>query len=203
LHDRLQVGAIDAPAPGSDAWRRALRSASVAAREAIDAATRDAWAVQIDARLEVLLARLAPRCVGACWPWKAEYDQRPLCARLRAQGVATALPVVIAPRTPLAFRAWDEATRLVPDRYGIPYPDSGDEAHPDVLLVPMNAFDAAGFRLGYGGGFFDRTLAARAPRPVAIGIAFEIARVPTLYPQPHDLAMDWVVTERGAFPTPR
>jgi 5-formyltetrahydrofolate cyclo-ligase len=204
LHEQLQVGAAEATAaPGSDAWRRALRAATVAAREATDAALRAAWAVQLDRHLDALLARLAPRCVGACWPWKAEYDQRPLGARLRARGVAMALPVVIAPRTPLAFRAWDETTRLVPDRYGIPYPESGDEVHPDVLLVPMNAFDAAGFRLGYGGGFFDRTLAARTPRPVAVGIAFEIARVPTLHPQSHDLAMDWVVTERGAFPTPR
>jgi 5,10-methenyltetrahydrofolate synthetase len=192
-----------APTPGSEAWRRALRASTVAAREAVDAATRDAWAARLDAHLDALLARLAPRCVGACWPWKAEYDQRPLCARLRAEGIATALPVVVAPRTPLAFRAWDESSRLVPDRYGIPYPEQGDDVHPDVLLVPMNAFDAAGFRLGYGGGFFDRTLAARKPRPLAVGVAFELARVPTLYPRPHDLAMDWVVTERGAFPTPR
>ena len=196
MHEQLQVAA---EAPGSDAWRRGLRARLVAQREATPDALRAEWAQRIDAHLDALLRELAPRIVGACWPWKAEYDQRPLCARLRARGVATALPVVIAPREPLAFRPWDDATPLAKDRYGIPYPERGAYVDPDVLLVPMNAFDAQGYRLGYGGGFFDRTLAARRPRPIAVGIAFEQARVPTLHPQPHDLPMRWVVTERGAF----
>ncbi len=196
MHEQLQV---EAAAPGSDAWRRSLRAQLVAQREATPDALRAAWAQCIDAHLGALLHELAPRIVGACWPWKAEYDQRPLCATLRARGVVTALPVVVAPREPLAFRAWDDATPLEKDRYGIPYPAHGAYIDPDVLLVPMNAFDAQGYRLGYGGGFFDRTLAARNPRPIAVGIAFESARVPSLYPQPHDLPMRWVVTERGAF----
>jgi 5,10-methenyltetrahydrofolate synthetase len=196
LHDQLQVAA---EAPGSDAWRRSLRARLVAQREATLDALRAGWAQRIDAHLDALLRELAPRMVGACWPWKAEFDQRPLCSRLRARGVLTALPVVLAPREPLLFRAWVDTTPLAQDRYGIPYPEHGDYVDPDVLLVPMNAFDPQGYRLGYGGGFFDRTLAARAPRPLAIGIAFEQARVPTLHPQPHDLPMRWVVTERGAF----
>jgi hypothetical protein len=70
---------------------------------------------------------------------------------------------------------------------------------PDVALVPLVGFDDAGFRLGYGGGYFDRTLAAAARRPVAIGIGYELAHIDTIHPQPHDIAMDWVVTERGIY----
>jgi 5,10-methenyltetrahydrofolate synthetase len=72
---------------------------------------------------------------------------------------------------------------------------------PQALLIPPVGFDARGFRLGYGGGFYDRTLASLAPRPLAIGVAFELSRVDSIRPQPFDLPMDYVVTERGIFKT--
>ena len=81
--------------------------------------------------------------------------------------------------------------------YGIPAPDDTEPVTVDALLVPMIGFDRKGYRLGYGGGYFDRTLAAMAPRPLAVGVAFEILRVDDLHPQPHDIRMDFVVTERG------
>ena len=114
-------------------------------------------------------------------------------------GFTALLPVVVAPRTPLAFRAWDESTPLVEDRYGIPYPPQGPYLTPEALLIPVNAFDAAGYRLGYGGGFFDRTLAALSPRPLAIGVGFELARVESIAPEAHDIRLDAIVTETGAF----
>ena len=79
----------------------------------------------------------------------------------------------------------------------IPAPADGPSVTPDVLLVPLVGFDAGGYRLGYGGGYYDRSLAARTPRPLAIGIGFEISRLATIHPQPHDIPMDAIVTERG------
>lgn len=86
------------------------------------------------------------------------------------------------------------------DRHGIPIPAEGAETSPEVLLIPVNAFDDKGYRLGYGGGYFDRTLETLAPAPVKVGIGFELARVPTTHPQPHDHPMDWIVTEVGFHP---
>ena len=89
---------------------------------------------------------------------------------------------------------------MLPDRYGIPYPVSGQILFPDVLLLPVNAFDAAGYRLGYGAGYFDRTLAqlaAQKRRPLAIGVGFELARVDSIHPAAHDVPLDAVVTEGG------
>lgn len=88
---------------------------------------------------------------------------------------------------------------LVPDRYGIPTPVTGDFMQPDLILLPLNGFDAAGYRLGYGGGYFDRTLAALSPRPLAVGVGFEVNRLPSIRPESHDQRLDWVVTEAGAF----
>lgn len=84
------------------------------------------------------------------------------------------------------------------DRHAIPIPADGAVLVPDVVLLPLVAFDRRGFRLGYGGGYFDRTLAAIVPRPFTVGIGFEIARVDTIQPQQHDIPLDAVVTEAGA-----
>ena len=108
-------------------------------------------------------------------------------------------PRLVAPASPLAFRAWTPATPLTPDRYGIPTPATGDWLQPDLLLLPLNAFDGAGYRLGYGGGFFDRTLATLKPRPGAVGVGFEINRVDSIEPEAHDERLDWIVTEAGLW----
>jgi 5,10-methenyltetrahydrofolate synthetase len=83
--------------------------------------------------------------------------------------------------------------------YDIPYPDEGPEVRPATVLLPMNGFDAGGYRLGYGGGYFDRTLAALDDRPRVIGVTYELARLPTIHPQPWDIPMDYVVTEAGVY----
>ena len=109
------------------------------------------------------------------------------------------LPVVTGPEQPLLFRAWQPDCAMTEDRYGIATPVEGAFIVPEVLLIPVNAFDAQGYRLGYGGGFFDRTLAALRPRPLAIGVGFELARVDTIHPCAHDTRLDAVVTETGVF----
>jgi 5,10-methenyltetrahydrofolate synthetase len=106
---------------------------------------------------------------------------------------------VITEDAPLRFREWTPDGPLAPDRYGIPTPTAGAWLTPDLILLPLNGFDDAGYRLGYGGGYFDRTLAALVPRPLAVGVGFAINRIDSIRPEPHDQRLDWIVTEDGAF----
>ena len=179
------------------AWRRGLRREMVARRAALSASEHDALSARIVAH--ALAALLAPVVAAFCWPIKHEPDVRGLLTAWARAGVRTALPVVVAEGQPLAFREWTPETPLAPDRYGIPTPTTGEWLTPDLILLPLNGFDAAGYRLGYGGGYFDRTLAALAPRPLAVGVGFEINRVDSIRPEAHDQRLDWIVTENGAF----
>jgi 5,10-methenyltetrahydrofolate synthetase len=177
--------------------RADLRSSMIAAREAIPPSEHAAASAAIERHLDRLLAQLAPKLVGFFWPYRGEFDCRPLMRRRARDGGAAALPVIAAARAPMSFREWTPDSDMVDGRYGIPIPAAGITVTPDVLLMPVNAFDEQGFRLGYGGGYFDRTLAALRPQPVAVGIGFELARVASIFPGPFDLPMDYVVTEAG------
>lgn len=180
-------------------WRKSERSRLVALREAVDAPTLAAWRRAIDAHLERGFPGLARARLAFCWPIRNEYDARHLARRLREAGATTALPVVLAPRTPLVFREWHPGVELAKGPLDIPYPARSRELEPQAVLLPMNGWDAQGYRLGYGGGFFDRTLAALEKKPLVIGVAYEQARLETIHPQPWDIAVDYVVTERGVY----
>lgn len=178
-------------------WRRGERDRLIGERERIDLATLKDFRRRIDGHLE----RAFPGLVGAklafCWPTRAEYDARPLTQILRARGAVTALPVVVAPGQPLVFREWHPGVALASGPLGIPYPEGSDPVVPTVALIPMVGWDEAGYRLGYGAGYFDRTLAGKPFIP--IGIGYEAARMKTIRPQVWDVPMDWIVTERGVY----
>ncbi len=144
-----------------------------------------------------LLAARSPGVLAFCWPIRAEFDCRPLVRRLMDSGWRSCIPTVVEVSTPMTFRVWTPDSTMTVGRYGIPIPADGATLIPDVVLLPLVAFDARGFRLGYGGGYFDRTLAGLVPRPFAIGVAFEVARVNSIRPQAHDIPLDAVVTEAG------
>lgn len=219
-HDRPRFAsppcAADEAAPGGSAahvvgpgqtrdvarWRRAERARLRAARDAMTVAGRRRTGAAIAAHLRPLLAsRIADvtgRILSAYWPIKGEPDLRPLMAALHASGVTIALPVVEVKAAPLAFRRWTPRTRMVRGDWNIPIPPpEAERVRPEIMLAPLVGWDGAGFRLGYGGGYFDRTLATLAPRPVTIGIGFQSARLATIDPQPHDIALDMIVTEAG------
>jgi 5,10-methenyltetrahydrofolate synthetase len=185
------------------AWRKAERTKLIAARVALSTERLVELREAIDLHLARAFPGMARGTVAFCWPYRNEYDARYLARRLRARSACTALPVVVASGQPLLFRPWKPGDALAKGVYDIPYPASGDAVIPDVALVPMNGFDAGGYRLGYGGGFFDRTLAALraggSAKPVAIGVTYELARMDTIHPQPYDIPMDYVVTERGVY----
>ena len=111
----------------------------------------------------------------------------------------TALPVVKARQQPLIFREWHPGVELAVGALDIPYPLDSAEVVPEAVLLPMNGWDSGGYRLGYGAGFFDRTLASFSKRPVVIGVSYEQAKLETIHPQPWDIPVDFVVTERGIY----
>lgn len=153
----------------------------------------------ISGHLATLLANTPIGVFGAFWPFRNEYDPRDVMLDLTRRGVVVALPVVTGRGEPLSFRRWTPDAVMEAGPFGILQPVHAPERRPDVLLVSLLGFDEAGFRLGYGGGYYDRTLAAQSPRPRTIGVGFEIGRQSTIAPQPHDIPMDVIVTERGAF----
>ena len=180
-------------------WRKTQRERLISERLRVTPAVLDAWRKQIDRSLERSFPGLARSRLAFCWPIKGEYDARHLAKTLRSRGALTALPVVVAPKSPLAFREWHPGIQLAVGPLDIPYPKDSAEVVPDAVLLPMNGWDSAGYRLGYGAGFFDRTLANLAKRPVVIGVTYEMAKLDTIHPQPWDIPMDFVVTERGVY----
>jgi len=176
-------------------WRKAERQTLIARRLAAPEAVRAEWGARIEAQVRAAFPVLGGMTVGFYWPFQAEFDPRPLVTALVAAGARAALPVVVAKATPLEFREWYPGVALVPDSFGLSVPEGTAALVPDAVLVPPVGIGAAGDRLGYGGGFFDRTLASLTPKPLSIAVAFELSRIPTTYPQPHDVLMDFVVTE--------
>lgn len=193
----MSLSSID---PAQAAARKQIRAQAIAAREAMAPAHRHAATSALESQLFPLLKQLAPRVLGFCWPIRGEPDVRPLVGRWLAAEPSrrAALPVVQAAGEALVFHAWHPACDMTEGAHGIPVPAQGEQVCPELILIPLNAFDDAGYRLGYGGGYFDRTLAASAT--VAVGVGFEVGRVPSVFPQPHDCPMDWIVTEAGVWP---
>ncbi|MDP3511972.1 MAG: 5-formyltetrahydrofolate cyclo-ligase [Sulfuritalea sp.] len=177
--------------------RAALRREKLAARMALDETTRVEFSARIEAHLATLLAPLPSQTLAFCAPVRGEFDARPLASRLLQRGWQAAMPIVVDTDAPMRFRRWTPASTMGVDRYDIPIPLDGPDLVPDVVLLPLLAFDAQGFRLGYGGGYFDRTLAALVPRPLAIGIGYELGRVADIRPQRHDIPVAAIVTEAG------
>jgi 5,10-methenyltetrahydrofolate synthetase len=182
--------------PDVATWRKERRAELIARRMALTADEQR----RSDERITDLLVHGFPHLrdltIGFYWPFNGEVDPRVAVHRFRTQGARTALPVVIAKATPLEFREWTPGVATQPGVFGLPVPQS-PKAVPDVLLMPPVGVDMHGYRLGYGGGYFDRTLASLTPQPLKIGLAREVSRIDTIHPQPHDVPMDFVITEGG------
>jgi 5,10-methenyltetrahydrofolate synthetase len=181
-------------------WRRGERRRLLASRLALAPEERQRCSAIIEERLERLLAQLPGITIGLYWPIKGEIDPLPLARRLGDTSRVLALPAAPAPGAALEYRAWRPGDPMTEARHGIPEPRERKIVQPDILVVPVVGFDEARYRLGYGGGYFDRTLAALAPRPVTIGVGLEQAGLATIYPQPHDIALDFIVTETRLRP---
>jgi 5-formyltetrahydrofolate cyclo-ligase len=178
--------------------KAALRREAIARRDALPADTRQSAAEIIAARPFAL--SIAPGLiVSGFMPLGNEIDPSPLMRKLAGEGARLALPVVTARGKPLIMRAWAFGEPLSPGVWGIrqPPPEAA-EVEPDILLVPLLAFDRGGHRIGYGGGYYDRTIAQLRPRKavVAVGIGFAAQEVPTVPTTLRDALLDLVLTER-------
>src|SRR5262249_17424795 len=149
----------------------------------------------IERRLRELIAE-RPGILGIYWPFRAEFDPRGLVEWAVAEGRGVALPAVVDKKGPLEYRAWRPGEPLVDGVWNIPVPEEREVVTPAIVLAPVVGFDRDCYRLGYGGGYFDRTLAALSPKPLAIGVGFTLQEIATIYPQSFDVPMDVIVTER-------
>ncbi len=195
--------------PATPIDKNSLRARALAARARLAGAAGEEAGRNLAARGLELMARLPGRVVAGYFPVRGEMDVLPLLEALAAEGREIALPVVKERGAPLVFRRWRPGGELRRDAFGVPVPPPhAPLAVPEVVIVPLVAFDRRGHRLGYGGGFYDRTLAhlrGRGPL-VAVGAAHcgqEVAEIPS---GEHDQPLDWIVTERetigplGAWP---
>ena len=181
------------------AWRKKKRDELIAARMAMPHAAHAEADAVIARRIDTCLDEIEPCLVGAYWPFRREFNVLPVLDGLMAQGFTIALPVVLGKGRPLEFRPWTRATKLASGVYDIPYPAEGEAVRPKVLIVPLVGFDDDGYRLGYGGGFYDRTLEAMEPRPFCLGVGFELSHLPTIHPLPHDIPMNAIATELSFY----
>ncbi len=188
-------------APSLHQLKAALRSAALARREALPPGHRQAAGLAIAER--GLPIEVAPGTVVSGFsPMKSEISPLPLLRRLVEAGAALALPVVTGRGQPLVMRAWSFGAPLVSGVWGIREPPAdAPELYPDIVIVPLLAFDRRGYRLGYGGGYYDRTIARlRTMKPVtAVGIAFAEQQIDEVPTSPRDERLDLVLTEGGTI----
>jgi len=182
--------------PEIKAWRKEARQKLLAARAAMTMAVREDLSRRLIEQLRPVLKE-RPQPISFYWPIKAEPDLKVLMRELDAAGVEVCLPVCIKLGEPLTFRRWTKGARMERGFWDIPVPADPTEIQPKTLIAPIVGYDAASYRLGYGGGFFDRTLAKLGDAATAIGIGFSLFRLPTIHPQAHDIPMASIVTEVG------
>jgi 5,10-methenyltetrahydrofolate synthetase len=172
-----------------------LRKQLLTARRALDAGTRAAWDRAIGAQVVAWWQAVRPEALGVYWPLRDEPDLHAAYAELDRLGARLLLPVVVAKDQALEFAEWRIGEAMVKDAMGVAVPADLrlQAAYPPALLVPCLGFNPQGYRLGYGGGFYDRTL-AREPRPQTLGIAYQCLQAP-FDSDGHDVALDRIVTE--------
>jgi 5-formyltetrahydrofolate cyclo-ligase len=178
-----------------------LRAEAMARRDALPPGDRDAASVAIADRAEAIIAAANPSIVSFYWPMRSECDVRPLIARVRRRGIEAALPAKVGEA--FVFRRWAEGEPLHSATFGTSEPPPASPAvNPDFIVLPLLGFDRFGNRIGYGKGHYDRAIAAlRASgyRPGLLGVAFSVQEVPAVPAQPHDVRLDWVVTEHDVL----
>ncbi|MEQ9491647.1 MAG: 5-formyltetrahydrofolate cyclo-ligase [Alphaproteobacteria bacterium] len=175
-------------------WRKAERTRLLAERRAFSRDHLIRTAATITEKLDRLIGSQQDLAISVYWPIKGELDLRPWMQALSARSITVLLPVILEKGTPIRFHRWTPGCRMVAGFWNIPVPEEGEELVPDICIVPLVGYDGQNYRLGYGGGYFDRTLASLSPAPMTYGIGHVSSALPTIFPQPHDIPMDRIVT---------
>ena len=183
-----------------------LRERMAARRDTVHEDRGPALRDQFERHVLPLIEASGGSVVSAFWPMGSEANVRPIMDLLEERGFSLALPVVAAKGKPLRFRRWQHGAAMDRGVWDIPIPADTTELIPDILLVPLLAFDLNGYRLGYGGGFYDRTLAeleSLGNKPLAIGIALDLQKVEHVPHAEYDKRLDGFLTEAGFYATER
>lgn len=187
-------------------FKRDLRKQAIAARAALlGRIDPNAAALAVRDRFLETFSPTRGTVVSAFWPVAEEFDVLPLIETLNERGCVCALPVVTVKHMPLTFRVWEPGMPFIVSSFGIPEPGPDrPPVTPDISLVPLLAFDEAGYRLGYGGGYYDRTIEQlrmlrRTPPFLAVGVAFAGQRVDSFPHEPFDQPLDWILTEESVL----
>ena len=188
---------LDPPSFQPSHDKKALRRQLQAERQGL--LDRHHRSVQLQEVLRVWLLARRERTIGAYWPIKGEFDALPALYRWSEAHAyrRIGLPVSDRETKQLRFHVWYPGCAMEDDAYGIPKPKDTEAFEPQLLLVPCVGYGPRGLRLGYGGGFYDRTLAQLQPRPVTVGVAFSHGSVPWLEPEAHDVPLDAILTDEG------
>lgn len=182
--------------PSVVSWRRQQRAALIAKREAMTPAERLNAGTIVTEKLDRLVAERKSTIIGIYWPIRNEPNLIPWARALtRRTELILCLPVVVVPKTPLEYWRWRLGDSMRPGIWNIPTPEQRDVQLPDLVLAALVGFDAENYRLGHGGGYFNRTLAAQTRPPFAVGIGYGFSNLETIFPQPHDVPMNAILTE--------
>jgi 5-formyltetrahydrofolate cyclo-ligase len=183
--------------PAVKAWRAQTRAVLLSRRAAVPLREHQRRGESAKQRLLAEVDLAPHRVLGFYWPIRAEIDARDIAIRHIEAGGIAALPVITRKNAPVEFWPWTPGTSMRRGFWNIPVPASGEPVRPDALIIPLVGFDAACFRLGYGGGYYDRTLAELKALPLRIGVGFADAALATIHPQPHDIPMSLIVTDHA------
>jgi len=179
-------------------FRAAERARLLEARRHLSVQQRAEETRSLAAKLETLVAPRQGMRIAVYWPIRGEPDLRDWMAKTHAAGATILLPIVAEKNAPLSFRAWQPGCAMARGVWNIPVPACGAEAVPDIVISPLLGVDDACFRLGNGGGYYDRTLAQFDPLPKVVGVGFSNCLIPTIFPMPWDIPMDRVVLSDGS-----
>jgi 5-formyltetrahydrofolate cyclo-ligase len=182
---------------GIKEWRTEERRRLIERRSLLTSEERHQKTSQIRHNLDRLLPHVTGRNISLYWPFLGEPDLRGWLAAAAACGATCLLPVVTEKNKPLTFRSWRAGDELIRGVLNIPVPLHGEELQAELVIAPVVGFDAVCYRLGFGGGYFDRTLAVQDPKPLVIGVGFDFQEIDTIRPQHHDIPMDAIVTDGG------
>lgn len=178
-------------------FRKAERERLLTLRQAMPQDERAGQAEVIARQLDRVVQPGAGKVIAVYWPIRSELDLRGWMASVHETGARVVLPVVIEARQPLEFREWTPRCKMARGVWNIPVPESGARLTPDVVISPVLGVDSKGYRLGNGGGYYDRVLADLDPKPLIIGIGQNFTRLKTIFPMPWDVPMDMTVLGDG------
>jgi 5-formyltetrahydrofolate cyclo-ligase len=177
-------------------WRKRTRESLLAGRMALTVKVRQERGERVKQKLLASVDLKQYPMLGVYWPMRGEIDVRDIARQHIEAGGTIGLPVVVEKSAPVEFWKWQPGMAMRRGIWNIPVPMTREVVIPDALIVPLVGFDPERYRLGYGGGYYDRTIASLGRRPFCAGIGFSAAELPTIYPQPHDIPMHLIVTER-------